>query len=45
MFAMGLAQVPLVLGMADELQMLGIPAGVDPAPVVQLPALRDRAAE
>ena len=34
MFAMGLAQVPLVLGMADELQMLRIPAGVDAAPMV-----------
>ena len=45
MAALRLAQVPLVLGVRDKLQMVRVPAGVDAATVMQLLALWDRAAE
>jgi len=44
MLAMRLALVRQVLGVGDHLQVVRIPAGVDAATVVQLHAVRDRAA-
>jgi NADPH:quinone reductase-like Zn-dependent oxidoreductase len=44
MFAVGLTYVPLVLGVGDRLQVVGVPAGVDAATMVQLLVLRNWAA-
>ena len=45
MAALRLAQVPLVLGVGDKLEMVRVPAGVYAATVMQLLALWDRATE
>src|SRR4029450_8233343 len=44
-FAVRLAQVMLVLGVGYGLQMLGVPAGVDAAAVMELLTLWDRTTE
>jgi hypothetical protein len=43
--AVRLAQVRLVLGVRDRLQVVWVPAGIDAAAVMQLLALWDRAAQ
>ena len=45
MFAVHLAQVLLVLGVGYGLQMLGVPAGIDAAAVMELLAFWDRTTE
>ena len=44
-FAVRPSKVPLILGVGYHLEVIGIPAGIDAATVVQLLALWDRAAE